>query len=569
MLFAETNRSTDMNFYRLRMTWTTEGGENTLPPDKLEEFIIATKFIGIGCPTTGGYKRFTQDFRKGDLVTVLAQNSKPFVLVKILDDAAQDYVPLEDFPLLDWVEKVHQVEIISWYKNIQNVIPAIEDNRSWGPNTCAIIDVTETRKFTQDWYNKVMGAKISIDSPLIAEKTNLLSNVKNLILTGAPGTGKTYLAKKIAYKLTGATEENSPKIAFCQFHPSYDYTDFVEGLRPTPPNDEDSNIGFKRQDGVFMAFCRNVMEKQIIYFNEVFDKFLQDLNENGSRLELETSAQRRKFKVFPNSEQNLKLFTGPDERDSGSLTRDRFIKTLILNDVVNDYWSYYYDGVTDYLKEKYRLNFYSQQYVFIIDEINRGDIAKIFGELFFSIDPGYRGIKGKVKTQYANLNQTDRFFKDGFYVPKNVYIIGTMNDIDRNVESMDFAIRRRFTWVEITPDQTVDMLYERENGILEYAEKAEKCMYAINEQIKQIEELGLAYQLGAAYFLKLNDYSGDFKQRFDLLWKYNIRPLLKEYLRGVPMEEEKLSKLDSVFWASLGIQGKTGTDENNSATEQQ
>ena len=94
-------------------------------------------------------------------------------------------------------------------------------------------------------------------------------------------------------------------------------------------------------------------------------------------------------------------------------------------------------------------------FVFIIDEINRGDIAKIFGELFFAIDPDYRGKKGAIKTQYANLFQDDKEFPNGmFYVPENIYIIGTMNDIDRNVECMDFAIRRRFTWVEIEPNHT-------------------------------------------------------------------------------------------------------------------
>ena len=94
-------------------------------------------------------------------------------------------------------------------------------------------------------------------------------------------------------------------------------------------------------------------------------------------------------------------------------------------------------------------------FVFIIDEINRGEVSKIFGELFYAIDPGYRGKKEKaVQTQYQNLIHDGEAFKDGFYVPENVYIIGTMNDIDRSVESIDFAFRRRFTWTD-----EMDMLY--------------------------------------------------------------------------------------------------------------
>ena len=199
---------------------------------------------------------------------------------------------------------------------------------------------------------------------------------KNMILTGAPGTGKTYLANKIAEYLVNKKnkEENKPNqfIDFVQFHPSYDYSDFVEGLRPIM---DGNSIAFKRMDGKFKSFCA---------------KAAKDPN--------------------------------------------------------NDY-------------------------VFIIDEINRGEISKIFGELFFAIDPGYRnGGAGtiKVKTQYHQIIEKGMddeskvkgySFKDGFYVPNNVYILGTMNDIDRSVDSMDFAFRRRFAFVEITASESEAMIY--------------------------------------------------------------------------------------------------------------
>ena len=224
---------------------------------------------------------------------------------------------------------------------------------------------------------------------------------------------------------------------------------------------------------------------------------------------------------------------------------------------------------------------YDQKYVFIIDEINRGDIAKIFGELFFAIDPDYRGEKGKVPTQYANLIEDDDLFKDGFYVPENVYIIGTMNDIDRNVECMDFAIRRRFTWVEIKPDDTITMWDDPEKGIPEYKDKAKTCMEAINKAIKDTPGLGSAYQLGAAYFLKLKNYGGDFEK----LWKNHIEPLLKEYLRGIPdavvtvngMKQKWDSALQSNPTESTAIsigpqnetEQQTESAESQPATEQQ
>lgn len=185
----------------------------------------------------------------------------------------------------------------------------------------------------------------------------------------------------------------------------------------------------------------------------------------------------------------------------------------------------------------------TKKYVFIIDEINRGEINKIFGELFFSIDPGYRGESGKVQTQYQNLIKDGDEFYDGFYIPENVYIIGTMNDIDRSVESMDFAFRRRFAFKEIKAKDRIEMLYDTENGIGKYAEKAKNRMIHLNEEIEKIEGLSSAYHVGPAYFLKLKNYDGDFSK----LWEYHLEGLLREYLRGMQDVEGKINVLKEAY----------------------
>ena len=215
-----------------------------------------------------------------------------------------------------------------------------------------------------------------------------------------------------------------------------------------------------------------------------------------------------------------------------------------------EYWGCYFRGVIKYLQEKHKLATSKepddQKYVFIIDEINRGDIAKIFGELFFAIDPGYRSENNRipVKTQYQTLIHDPKDpFVEGFYVPENVYIIGTMNDIDRNVESMDFAIRRRFTWREVSPKETVYMLSDTEHGIPKYEGTAVKYMTTINDLIVKTAGLGRAYQIGASYFLKLRDYQGNFTN----LWDYHIAPLLREYLRGLPNAENNFAKLKAAW----------------------
>ena len=180
-----------------------------------------------------------------------------------------------------------------------------------------------------------------------------------------------------------------------------------------------------------------------------------------------------------------------------------------------------------------------KKYVFIIDEINRGEISKVFGELFYSIDPGYRGKAGEISTQYANLHEDP---EEKFYVPDNVYIIGTMNDIDRSVDSFDFAMRRRFRFIELKADEMTGMLDSLETE----REDAEARMKRLNEAIIKFKSEGLNenYQIGAAYFLKLNEIN------VDQLWSDYLEPLLKDYIQGMPNEEEKLESFKDAYYGN-------------------
>ena len=364
----------------------------------------------------------------------------------------------------------------------------------------------------------------------IDKYTDCLLSSKNIILRGAPGTGKTYLARQIANKLTEGNEE---QIGFLQFHPSYDYTDFVEGLRPILGNDGQINFGL--QDGIFKKFCQKAKEAQKIggqdNFEETWTKLTDAINEKQGQYLFPRSSVPASL----NSQGNVKF-------DSPVATKEK-VYLLYKGEETKLKYETYQKIVLDHMKESYGLCDYvspmidtDKNFVFIIDEINRGEISKIFGELFFSIDPGYRGKDGEVSTQYANLHETN----EKFYIPENVYIIGTMNDIDRSVDTFDFAMRRRFRFIEVTAESQLGMLDE---VLGDEAEEAKMRLRNLNAAIEKVEELNSHYHVGPSYFLKLQEVVFD----YELLWSDYIKPLLEDYLRGSYDEVETLETLKKAF----------------------
>ncbi len=463
---------------------------------------------------------------------------------------------------------------------------------------------------------------------IMEDYKKLLENNYNLILTGAPGTGKTYLAKQIAAKIifdddkkeyTESLEEDENfknQCEFVQFHPSYDYTDFVEGLRPI--KDSNGNIGFERKDGVFKEFCKKALknlidsQKDISQLNEDaiiknnLLKFIEDvsneIDENGY-FEINCFKKKKKLKEIELENETLYFILDIKSSKPIKLTLDKlvefyeiFYKRLKIgkewyyenfrNEFSKDRPSYkygflksFYENYNSKIEELKNSNtntvekIEKKNFVFIIDEINRGEISKIFGELFFAIDPGYRGIKGKVLTQYSNL--IDEELEKYFYIPENVYIIGTMNDIDRSVESMDFAMRRRFAWKEVKAKNTQDMLNTMFNDNKEIEEKdkqlfideAKKRMDKLNDTIEKIDGFNSSYHIGASYFLKLKNYyksSSDNKETaFKSLWENHLKGLLFEYLRGMPDINDKLKRLENAYNMLSDNNTEQDTNDNN------
>ena len=517
--------------------------------------------IGYGLGFNAQYIRFATNEKAA--VEYIIPFVKAFLSLKSQKDEAISSLEKDGFSLIegDWegLKNIAPDEYYLFGKEIQihnDILPDSEYNR--------MIENIKNDLFKL--YVSVWKEKNEMEKRLetIEQYTNLLTKNHNLILTGAPGTGKTYLAKEIA-KGMGCSDD---EIGFVQFHPSYDYTDFVEGLRPK--QDDNGNVVFERKDGVFKKFCKKAIAKETTEenkFDEIWDKFIADIRVKLSNGELTkignweyglstkdslkySSINTPSQYSFTITKKNiLDTYCGRQARPSGAFQKD-------MLDIVQHLKQTY--NLSDKPEQTDSGDKTTKQYVFIIDEINRGEISKIFGELFFSIDPGYRGTDGKVKTQYQNLIDEDDEFFDGFYVPENVYIIGTMNDIDRSVESMDFAFRRRFAFKEIKAIDRIEMLYDAETGIGEYAEKAKNRMIHLNEEIEKIEGLSSAYHVGPAYFLKLKNYNGDFNQ----LWEYHLDGLLREYLRGMQNVDDSIKKLKEAYDKSNNT-STNGSDSNN------
>lgn len=534
-----------MEYYKLGCTWGS-GGPDFYELLKKHSIVIINKLA----VKSGDIVALAQGFK----VVAIAQVIGELILCTTREELEEDFTDKE----IDYEEDTFIADAKIW-----ELAPSEQFNYPNRLGQCQIQD-GETQRNIHQLLSKMMDEKI------VSDCVRLLRGNYNLVLTGAPGTGKTYLAKRVAESM-GATCER--QVQLVQFHPSYDYTDFVEGLRPV---ENGGGLGFRRQDGVFKEFCKRVFD-----FEAIFDQLSDDIK-NGSLTKVKLKdGQSAKLQVV--TENSLKAIPASQSDSNGasksyfSITLDKLnelygqYKTLaefektevksIANVIGDSSTSYYWAVFRLLLQRKERPK--ERPFVFIIDEINRGEISKIFGELFFSIDGNYRGEAGKVKTQYQNLVPEDDVFYNGFFIPENVYIIGTMNDIDRGVESIDFAMRRRFAWKEITVESQQFMLDGGKddvawNGQKPSATEIEELKVRMNHlnaciideykgndnETPPRERIGLtrAYQIGAAYFLKYQLY-----RNFDDLWTYHLDGLLREYLRGTPYIEDKMKRLREAY----------------------
>ena len=363
------------------------------------------------------------------------------------------------------------------------------------------LEFTDSDKYDTYWRNMFVWA-------IYDNMSDKFQMKKAIVKYGPPGTGKTYKAKesaKLQFDIWKDFYDSKNSYVFenhietVQFHPSYTYEDFIEGLRPILINNQSQLC---LQNGTFKDFCINA------------GKWEKDLAELDSK---------KNWKDTTINE--LKQYLEQKELDWNE----------------KEHWTY----IFDYAKngnENTKIFEALPPYFFIIDEINRADLSRVFGELMYCLE--YRGVEGCIRTQYSKLNTNQTgMLKIGndykFFIPNNVYVIGTMNTIDRSVESFDFALRRRFSWEEVKPD--IELLRNHLSKKYKGWEDLANRLADLNDKISKEKLLGSEYQIGHAYFWNLPDpkmKTLSVNQLAAVIWNDRIKPLLQEYLRGTGREDE-------------------------------
>lgn len=410
--------------------------------------------------------------------------SRKLTINKALLSISKD-TEMDVFRTGDWVNfKDSSGKAIFWDANNNSIF--IDGERD------AIQKMKQIAEFLIDGTQITSGGGFS----LMVDTYSLLKANKQLILNGAPGTGKTFSARnEIADKLLGKNADKNIQMEMVQFHPSYDYTDFIEGIRP---NLASRSIGYTLKNGSFKSFCRKA-------------GVIERIQASGKKV----------------TEDTIKEFLSGE---------DKSIVDFWINKINEEGFDAENIDPADL-----------PPFLFIIDEINRAEISKVLGETMFCLDADYRGEKGRIATQYSALATDETFYinkdNDKFFIPSNVYIIGTMNDIDRSVEVFDFALRRRFAWHEVTAEDVMDKVL-KEMGVdnalgNDYDDYVSKIT-ALNNSIDNTLKLNRHYHLGPSYFAKILLYldGNGYKKAREEVWDNHLSQILYEYVKGKRTESE-------------------------------
>lgn len=418
---------------------------------------------------------------------------------------------------------------------------------------------------TYPW--QLLGLLREVNSNLIDKQKQMESIIKlvqinkNLILTGAPGTGKTYKTAEIAVALIDGTNKlpdnrvdlmkrykeliNAKQIAFSTFHQSLDYEEFIEGLKPEVDGIT-KEMTYQIKDGIFKDICGRAKEKRsLASLNDAIEKFKEDCSDKIIKVKNKSGTE---FSVTYRDGKTFRVRSDRSEAEEGLDFPANIdaLKKMYQGNVEGIYNKTYVWGILNFLKENYKVATYledntDKKYLLIIDEINRGNISKIFGELITLLE------KDKRLGEENEITVTLPYSQESFGIPSNLYLIGTMNTADRSIGHIDYAIRRRFSFVSLKSDKNIITIYDKyESGV---KEKAESLFDGIKEFISNNINADLDaddLMVGHSYFL-CKTLEG-LKMRLE----YEIIPLIEEYEKdGIIMLDKSEMKTKFEEWKFL------------------
>lgn len=513
------------------------------------------KIVGFyGNATICDYK----EINSNESYNMIGDKSLSLLLENKIDDSSKD--------LLFGKERVGQIGFN--YITIENALQILSRAKELNPLEGKIDKI-------KDWLTKNEGINQTIQNmiPLeIQQYTKLLKLKKNIILQGAPGTGKTYNTAALALSICGVTDvdlndhkavmeryeqmrydkDKNPdgQIGFCTFHQSMDYEDFVEGIKPIKP--DEGEMYYKVEDGIFKIMSRVATNPQQVIqaktLDSAFDDLIQDIiDANVKNLPMKNGSSSADLSV--SSQMTIKWKTGNGNIDVNCVSKDRLLKLCEVYDsaekigaianinesirnVIGGCNSSYYWAVANYILKKIDKGTVSdekpQNYVLIIDEINRGNVSRIFGELITLLEKDKRlGGEHPIKV-------TLPYSKESFGVPENLYIIGTMNTTDRSVGNIDYAVRRRFAFATLQSQRDLVVTHSTEKAAVLF--DAVKSFVEKTKTEMDFEDL----MVGHSYFFAKDD------EELALRWQYEILPLLNEYIKDDILRADRLESNMSV-----------------------
>ncbi len=535
------NTSTPLKNTKHKKYWLYAPGRNAM----YWERFYTDKIIGLGWDKLGDLSKYAnKEAIKSSLIKAYGGDGNK------MNDVAANYEFANEINIGDVIiVKKGRSELLGYgevtsdyyfdntredYKNCRNV--QWIKKGTWAPHKSLVLKtLTNITKYKSDseayntFFEQLLGI---INGDVVKDVIDTAKAVAplNQILYGPPGTGKTYHTINEAIKIINPefdlTQDrpfikaeydrlvNEKQIVFTTFHQSLSYEDFVEGIKPKTEGNE---VVYEIEDGIFKQLCNRASLKNNSNFQEAYENLITEFSKNDNELLVLETPKGKKFRVQLNSNNNLSLITTEKRNHQGTLTREKLERHFNFYDAFNG-WEGYANGIISYLENRFNLNkkgFENKNYVLIIDEINRGNVSAIFGELITLLEDSKR--KGNDEA----LTLTLPYSKLEFSIPNNLYIIGTMNTADRSVEALDTALRRRFDFKEMMPDYDVieqEYINDLDTGLAE-------VLKTINQRIEIL--IDRDHSIGHSYFVGV-----DTPEKLANAFNNKIVPLLQEYFYG-------------------------------------